>query len=179
MPLLITALLNTEMAVTEGDDALECRETLRFSMGLTEEDRLVMIGARESDRLIRDEDRRDAASNDGRDRCSSCCQSGLSGITTSRGRRERERDGDLTFLFRARVWNSSSESAGVTSSPSAPQPIPQATSSTIAIVHRVAVDRSRQPCSTRSAPRPMPGGTSYAPNSKSYELMSVIRLILQ
>lgn len=49
------------------------------------------------------------------------------------------------------------------SSPASPQPMPHATSSTIATVHRSCTDLSKQPERTRSAPLPIPPGISNEP----------------
>lgn len=58
----------------DGEGARDCRDMLRLSIFLPEDDRLAIIGARDMERCARDDDRREATSMEGRDRRSSCCQ---------------------------------------------------------------------------------------------------------
>lgn len=119
-------------------------------------DRLVSdnTGARDNERLILDDDRLRAVSIEG------LCTTSY-GISESPTSRDRDREGSWELL----CWSGDRGSSGLSRvlSASAPDPIPQATSSTIAIVHRLGTERSIQPCNTCSAARLIPSGMSKAP----------------
>jgi len=124
----------------------ECCEMLRLNILPLDEDRLGVTGARDKERWARELRRRDATSIEGFERRSTRCQSGFSGKLSS-DCRELEHEGEDVDDVNEELHdsNSSSESAGVTSSPSAPHPMPHATSSTMDIVHRLAIEGLRQP----------------------------------
>ena len=144
-------VLGVENPARDADEGEGQRDAHRECLDLLREEafRSEKIGALECERWARAEDRREAASIAGRERRSSR-ESTASGMATSGGERERDRDLDRE------AERSGSSSLGVASSPSAPHPTPHATLSTLAMLQRRAIERSRHPSKILSAPLPMP-----------------------
>lgn len=135
-----------------GGECIDGLEALR----LVALDLSVNTDARDWDRLAREVERLLAASNDGVEPEPKPVPEALA------PHRGRERELDCEW-GRCACFITSICSSSRNDESSTLQPTFHATSSTIAIVQRLEVERSRQPSSTSSAPRPMLDGTLYAP----------------